>query len=829
MSSSDHLSPPPLSLTPSPSPSSSLPPPLPPLVPSHPLQLFTLRHGERVDQAFGNDWLEQAFRVHHRRSPARPRIKKRRQSIVTDEHGGYRVVELPPSTSPSPPHSPSPAVNTPSTFTDDYHPHHAPALPSTLHHATYVRFNLNMPEHSATHMPRRPIHHYADDSPLTQCGHWQASTVGSAFRGMGISAVYCSPALRCVQTAEEVVRACGIRGRTAWRGVRVEPGLFEWMGWYSGYPAFMSPASLRDNQFSVDVAYEPLSPLPGLHETQWEWYQRSAQLVHRLLARDHGGGNVLVVGHAGSHDVLTYSLLHRQPAPSQGELEIGSRHRLYSNYCGVSRVRWDAGKAGWLIDDDSAFDMHNTANEPFSFQLSYVSVERQRKQREAQGTATTPLTVPIDSYVQTAVAGSGPQAEAIADLNFARSFGVLLDSVHAMSAQLSARPCTDPELRALVRASADDIAASIAPLIPEWTRVAAACDGVLQSHIIRCFICVDLLLKDNPRAGWRRLSRRDRNVLSWAVLLHDVAKIMKWETVVGGIIKRDPIHPFNSAVVAARVFARMGFSHGGGGAWETEVEEWVQLVQSAIVKDDAVDMGRGYTSTLYPLKHDNACIPAILTHLGHLFGTNTLVADVVTLVLLHQSIPFVEDFPPAAALSDEETVGLLTGRMIRLLGMLHVVDSGSYQMADRRQQDAYVGQIWEKVEQLERRKEESGVQVIGVEGGEEEEVKEGGGEVGDERRGSDSSAGGRTGEGSEGRGSVSSTERMGLMDGFGPSSSFVVDEEDEVRLGADGDASGADAVVLTVDNAAQFGLSPERVARARGTAEKVPASSEHKM
>ena len=255
-------------------------------------------------RAFGNDWLKQAFRLHHQQRGDRPQRHKR-QSIVTDDDGGYSIVQPPPS----PPLSSSPP--SPSSLTDDHSSYQSGLrLPPSLHHTTYHRFNLNMPLPLPTHVPHRDIRQYADDSPLTQCGHWQAATVGSAFNGMGIGVVYCSPALRCLQTAQEVVQAMAMRGRRGWAGIRVEPALFEWMGWYSKHPGFLSPQALRANGFDVDESYCPLSSLPAVTETQQGWYQRSAQLLRRLLSSPSAPhhGNVLIVAHAASHDVLSYGL-----------------------------------------------------------------------------------------------------------------------------------------------------------------------------------------------------------------------------------------------------------------------------------------------------------------------------------------------------------------------------------------------------------------------------------------------------------------------------------------------------------------------------------------
>ena len=587
------------------------------------------------------------------------------------------------------------------------------------------------------------------------------------------------------------MRAAGMAGRKGWKGIRIEPGLFEWMGWYSACPAFLTPRQLKDNGFSIDVDYQPLSNYPPLQETQQNWYVRSAALVHLLLSdgQQQQQGNLLMVGHAGTHDTVTFSLLHGAWSPLQQELEEGVRHRLYSNYCGVARIKWDSGR-GWVVEDDSAFDMHNTSNEPFSFQLSYVSIERQRKQRERHGTLTIPLVVPIDSYLSSAAASYSSSVSATAaaasdtinDLNFARTFGFLLDTVHSLSVQFHTLPSlstmSDTDMIAFVAPCLDAVNSSVSPLIPEVHRMAAACDGLLLHHTLRCFVCVDLLLRRRAQL-WSSITQKDKNILSWAILLHDVAKVMKRDE--KGHVLRDPIHPFNSAIVTARIFARLGFSHSGGGVggWQQEVEEWVQMVQSAIVQDEQDGAVGEYSPSIYPLRHDNSVLPAILLHLDHLFGTDTLMTDVTRLVLLHQSIPFIATYPPASPLSDEEIMALLpTGqggvRLLRLLGWLHVVDSGSYQINRPELQAKYVREIEDKMEQLVRLREEEGVAVISA--------------VDAESVGDAGAAAGRVADNGVG----------GARD-------------------EDAD-NGVDAVVLTAENATLYGMSPRQLEAAKARA-----------
>ncbi|KAG7222441.1 hypothetical protein INR49_016262 [Caranx melampygus] len=122
----------------------------------------------------------------------------------------------------------------------------------------YVRTNLNMP-------PSLPLwggqRDYDMDTPLTVFGSTQARLVGEALLESNtvIDFVYCSPSLRCVQTAQNILK--GLQQDSKLK-VRVEPGLFEWTKWVSGnsLPAWIPPSDLAAAHFSVDTMYRPLIP-----------------------------------------------------------------------------------------------------------------------------------------------------------------------------------------------------------------------------------------------------------------------------------------------------------------------------------------------------------------------------------------------------------------------------------------------------------------------------------------------------------------------------------------------------------------------------------------
>ncbi|KAM7537778.1 hypothetical protein Aperf_G00000078695 [Anoplocephala perfoliata] len=175
----------------------------------------------------------------------------------------------------------------------------------------YHRLNLNMPARLPV---REDIIDHTLDSPLTQVGLFVAGACGRALTESGIrfAVCYASPALRCVQTACQLLQAAG-QGNLA---VRIEPLLFEWLGWYSGkLPKFLSPKALHELGYNVDTSYHSISSLDqiDLQESVPQFYVRSTQIVKDILDRNPiKGVNILIVAHAASLDSCTRSLLRKR-------------------------------------------------------------------------------------------------------------------------------------------------------------------------------------------------------------------------------------------------------------------------------------------------------------------------------------------------------------------------------------------------------------------------------------------------------------------------------------------------------------------------------------
>ena len=195
----------------------------------------------------------------------------------------------------------------------------------------YHRRNLNMPKE----IPKRKggPSDFMKDSPITETGFFQSRLTGEGMReqGIRIQYIYCSPALRCVQTANAIVQ--GLQDPSI--KLRVENGLFEWLAWCRGsFPTFMTPAELSKCGLIVDTSYVSQVALQDLkpNETHLEFYKRMFNIT-RLILKTIGpaSGNVMFVGHAATLEACTRQLVGAQPRTAQELTKIVQK----IPYCGL--------------------------------------------------------------------------------------------------------------------------------------------------------------------------------------------------------------------------------------------------------------------------------------------------------------------------------------------------------------------------------------------------------------------------------------------------------------------------------------------------------------
>ncbi|XP_065137310.1 ubiquitin associated and SH3 domain containing Bb isoform X1 [Paramisgurnus dabryanus] len=229
----------------------------------------------------------------------------------------------------------------------------------------YMRNNLNMP----AVLPARGAEQrlYEMDAPITVVGLTQARIVGEAIleSNTTIDFVYCSPSLRCVQTAHEILRGLQQDGRIS---IRVEPGLFEWTKWVSGtsLPDWISPTDLAAAKLNVDTTYRPHIPISKLtvSETYETYISRSYQVTKDILAYcKNKGNNILFVGHASSLEACTRKI-QGLPPKNPKDFVQGVRKIPYLGLCACE----EQGDTGvWQLVDPPILPLTHGPNHSFSW------------------------------------------------------------------------------------------------------------------------------------------------------------------------------------------------------------------------------------------------------------------------------------------------------------------------------------------------------------------------------------------------------------------------------------------------------------------------------
>uniref|UniRef100_A0A8C8GPT3 SH3 domain-containing protein n=1 Tax=Oncorhynchus tshawytscha TaxID=74940 RepID=A0A8C8GPT3_ONCTS len=220
----------------------------------------------------------------------------------------------------------------------------------------YVRTNLNMP----VSLPMWSGGHrdYNMDTPITVFGSTQARIVGGALLESNtvIDFVYCSPSLRCVQTAQNILKGLQQDGKLK---IRVEPGLFEWTKW-----SLFSHASV--SLVLTVSSHRPLIPITKLSvsESYDTYMSRSYQVTKDILSDcKNMGNNILIVAHASSLEACTRQLQGRSPQTSKDFIQV-VRKIPYLGFCSCE----EQGDTGvWQLVDPPILPLTHGPNHSFNW------------------------------------------------------------------------------------------------------------------------------------------------------------------------------------------------------------------------------------------------------------------------------------------------------------------------------------------------------------------------------------------------------------------------------------------------------------------------------
>jgi probable phosphoglycerate mutase len=138
------------------------------------------------------------------------------------------------------------------------------------------------------------------DPPLTDRGRGQAEAVARLASRLGLAAIYVSPKLRARQTAEPILRACGLEPI-------VEDGLREIAyGVWEGKKE--SDVRASDPEMYAAWSQDPALVAPPGGESAFAIAARALPCLVRAR-REHPSGNVLFVSHKATIRVMACALL----------------------------------------------------------------------------------------------------------------------------------------------------------------------------------------------------------------------------------------------------------------------------------------------------------------------------------------------------------------------------------------------------------------------------------------------------------------------------------------------------------------------------------------
>uniref|UniRef100_A0AC35TJH0 Protein UBASH3A-like protein n=1 Tax=Rhabditophanes sp. KR3021 TaxID=114890 RepID=A0AC35TJH0_9BILA len=197
----------------------------------------------------------------------------------------------------------------------------------------------------------RPPSEFESDTVLTLVGTMVAHLTG---KGLLLSNstpdyVYCSPALRSIQTALAV-----IEGSKSKATIRIEPGLFENATLYKKkrVPTFLTPDQLQGAGFdTIDYSYKPywkITDIFGTEINEQDYLIRFHKTVSNIVnAHDGQDSSILLCGHASTCDLtVNYAYQRTKPYDVKYLLRIGD----FVPYCSLVGLDQIDGKNKFVLN-----------------------------------------------------------------------------------------------------------------------------------------------------------------------------------------------------------------------------------------------------------------------------------------------------------------------------------------------------------------------------------------------------------------------------------------------------------------------------------------------
>lgn len=190
---------------------------------------------------------------------------------------------------------------------------------------------------------------------------------------------------------------------------------------------------------------------------------------------------------------------------------------------------------------------------------------------------------------------------------------------------------------------------------PSWKKMASYSDGITVTHVTCVFLGMFMLPE------FQSLSQEQQQIAKWIILFHDIDKFH-----IRG--KKDVMHAFHSAVIAAKDLPGLGFPITD--KYHELIDQWSELTYNA-----SVDIGGGVAP-----KPDNGKLPEILTGINKLFGENSPAALIVKTTLLHISLNVDINYPTPSPLTVVEAERYIDPALFPLLRVMMLSDNEGWSM-----------------------------------------------------------------------------------------------------------------------------------------------------
>jgi hypothetical protein len=190
---------------------------------------------------------------------------------------------------------------------------------------------------------------------------------------------------------------------------------------------------------------------------------------------------------------------------------------------------------------------------------------------------------------------------------------------------------------------------------PGWKKMASYSDGITVTHVTCVFLGMFMLPE------FQSLSQEQQQIAKWIILFHDIDKFHIRS-------KKDSMHAFHSAVIAARDLPALGFPTTN--KYNELIDTWGEFTYNAFK-----DIGGGV-----PPKPDNEKLPEILSGINQLFGENSPAALIVKTTLLHISLNVDINYPTPSPLTVVEAERYIDPVLFPLLRVMMLSDNEGWSM-----------------------------------------------------------------------------------------------------------------------------------------------------